>query len=236
MKSVVNAVRECLSRDEIALEAMQMGVLNLSAYAQTIQAKIEKQTWKPVKVGTITVALSRLMNDASFNSQLVEIKPYVHISDISIRSPLCILSFEKNNSVQKSIARIFESKNHLKEHVFFTVTQGVHEFTLIFPDAISAQILEFFSEKSKAYTPNVAGITVRFSESYMTIPNTIHSLLAVLAVERINVLEVVSTHTELAIIVMEDDVEKTLSAYRRYMTKSVGLKSVGLEKIISSHR
>lgn len=217
MKSVVSAVQEHVSHDEVALEAMQLGILNLSAYAQIIQSKIEKETWKPVKVGTITVALSRLMNDTSFNSQLLEIKPFVHISDISIRSPLCILSFEKTDSVQKSVARIFESKNHLKEHAFFTVTQGVHEITLIFPDVISEQILKFFKEKPKSYLRGVAGITTRFSEQYLTTPNTIHSLLAVLAVERINVLEVVSTHTELAIIVIEDDVEKTLSAYRRYM-------------------
>lgn len=49
MKKVSDAVQHSLLADDVALLALQRGVLNMSAYAEQIHAHIERTTMKPVK-------------------------------------------------------------------------------------------------------------------------------------------------------------------------------------------
>ena len=50
-------VENILLKDELALESLRAGILNLSAYAQKIHPEVVRQALKPVRKGTIVVAL-----------------------------------------------------------------------------------------------------------------------------------------------------------------------------------
>ena len=60
MIKVAAVVQEILMGSEIAFSALSSGYLNLSAYASSIKSEVEKRARKPVRQGTIVVALSRL--------------------------------------------------------------------------------------------------------------------------------------------------------------------------------
>ncbi len=60
MITVTDATRSILLEDDIALQALHMGLLNLSAYAEQILPAVEEKTIKEVKKGTIVVALTRI--------------------------------------------------------------------------------------------------------------------------------------------------------------------------------
>lgn len=219
MRSVSSAVEVVITQDTIALEAIMRGVLNLSAYAEEIQPEIEKITWKEVKKGTIVVALSRFIKEMHNNVVSSSIRPYVYVDDISIRSPLCNISFEKTKKAQEATKKILESTMYLKENSFFTITEGVSEITLIVPQKICNTILNVYLQpmynlQPKAVYRNLVGISVKFSEKYLSVPNVVYTLLGKLAVDKINVIEVVSTYTELAIIVEEKYTEQAVLALR----------------------
>lgn len=232
MRSVSTAVESIIQQDEIALEAMTRGVLNLSAYAEEIQKEVEENTWKEVKKGTIVVALSRFMqelqlvSDSETNNDkaknLQSIRPKVYIDDISIRSPLCDISFEKTKLTQEATKKLLGSSLYKQHSSFFTVTEGVSEITLIAPQKAYDAILKLYAAQPFAVTPkasyqNLTGISVRFSEEYLSMPNVVYVLIGQLAVQRVNIIEVVSTYTELAVIVEEHDTDKAMLALRRYM-------------------
>jgi len=226
MRSVSSAVETIIQQDEIALEAMTRGVLNLSAYAEEIQSEVEKITWKEVRKGTIVVALSRFLQELQLVSEgtenLQSIRPKVYIDDISIRSPLCDISFEKTKLSQEATKKLLGSSLYKQHNSFFTVTEGVSEITLIAPQKVYEDILKLYAEqpfstKPKASYQNLTGISVRFSEKYLSVPNVVYVLIGQLAVQRVNIIEVVSTFTELAVIVQEHDTDTAMSALRRYM-------------------
>jgi hypothetical protein len=232
MRSVSTAVATIIQQDEIALEAMSRGILNLSAYAEEIQPEVEKITWKEVRKGTIVVALSRFLqelqavHDSKIKNEkaknLQSIRPKVYIDDISIRSPLCDISFEKTKLSQEATKKLLGSSLYKQHNSFFTVTEGVSEITLIAPQILYEAILDLYAEqpfatKPKASYQNLTGISVRFSEKYLSVPNVVYVLIGQLAVKRVNIIEVVSTFTELAVIVQEHDTDKAMSAFRRYM-------------------
>lgn len=214
MKSITKAVEELINQDEIALESLRRGHLNLSAFACQIHSKVEDLTWKEVKVGSIVVALSRIAGTLDQDSSL---RPKVRLDDISIRFPLCDVSFDKTVANQESVKQLLQTRMYQDTNLFFTITEGVSEITIIAPDSYYHQLVSLFNTKPKAAYRNLSGLSVRFSPKYLAEPNVIYVIIGELALEKVNVLEIVSTYTELAVLVAQEDAQKALSALGRLM-------------------
>lgn len=209
MITIAQATTQILYGDEIAREAIVRGVLNLSAYAKQLQPQIEKRLYKRVRVGSIVTALSRL---ATLAGKIPTLKAEVHIEDMSIKSPLCELTYEKTQETVKSIARL---GSLYSGRGFFTVTHGVGEVTCIAAQSFKESILEKISETPKGQYDNLAAITVRFAEDqYIEVPNMIYTLVCALAVQRINLIEIVSTYTEISFIVRQVDMNEVVEVFR----------------------
>jgi aspartokinase len=215
MIKVSDIVLELLQGSEIATEAMRLGVLNLRAFARQIQPLVERRAFKPVKIGTIVVALSRLRGAVSKSEPL---NPVVLLDEISIKSPLVDVTFEKtreNTFSTHSFSKLLEdSVDH-----FFTVTQGINEITFIVSDNLKPKLLRHFSGKPKALIEDLVGLSVRFSDNYLPQPNVIYAILSKLAVKRINVIEIVSTYTELMIIIEKKEMELAVTQLNRMFKK-----------------
>lgn len=231
MKSVSDAVYSILQQDQIAYEACLRGVLNLSAYAQEIHSEVEAIAWKSVKKATIVVSLSRIQEKLRTSFHLESLRPVVHIDDISIRAPLCDVSFEKTKKSRDATKKLTESTFYKQNTDFFTITEGVSEITLIAPQRVYQLIIDLYRSKPYEILPKksyqlLTGISVRFSEQYLIVPNVIYSLISQLAIHRINVIEIVSTLTELVVIVEETDAQKSVDTLRTYMNSGAsGLRS-----------
>lgn len=212
MLRVSDAVRTIVLSDDVALQAMEKRILNFSSYAAQILPKVEKKTIKSVKKGTVVAALTRLSRDIRSQSPM---KPSVALDDLSIRSPLCDISFSKTAMTRRKLAEL-NQKISLEENAFFTVTQSMSEITIIAPQSLQKSILAHFDTEPKAVFSELAGITVRFSESYLSVPNVLFTIQAALAVHRINFIEIVSTYTELSFILDQKYLEIATHALRQF--------------------
>lgn len=209
MIKITQVVEDLIGQNELALEALRAGMLNLSAYSEQIKPIIESKLFKPVKKGSIVTALSRI---ASNMDKLLPLRASVQIEDMSIKSPLCEITYEKTKEVSKSIQNLgtkYFSKG------FFTSTQGTSEITLIVSNTIKNEVKDFIGIKPKAEYDNLSAMTVRFNEQeYIEIPNMIYTLVSVLAHKRINIIEVVSTFTEISFIVRQSDLKMTVDVLK----------------------
>lgn len=209
MIRISQIVEEILNGDEIALEALRAGILNLSAYAESIRPRIEKRLYKDIRRGSIVTALSRLSEKVSLVSPL---KAPVRIEDMSIKSPLSEVTYEKTAVVSKQIAALGTKYAGVG---FFTSTQGIGEVTLIVSQELKPAVLEIVGSKPKGTYDHLAAITVRFAEKdYIEVPNMIYTLVATLAGRRINLIEIVSTFTEISFIVRQKDMKETIEVLK----------------------
>jgi aspartokinase len=215
MIKITTVVAELLDSSEIALEAMRAGVLNLSAFADQIHSEVEARTLKTVKRASIVVALSRLAKKASL---LPDLKPKVILDSITIKSPLCDLTFEKTDS-NLDKAKLLIQELSQNDQQFLTITQGTEEITIIATEENQAEIKRIFGSAPKAEYQDLVGITVRFSEKYLLQPNTIYAILSLLAVKRINVIEIVSTYTELTVLVEKDTIQTALDLLQSFFVR-----------------
>lgn len=208
MLKVIDAVKNVISSDEVAIEAMRSGILNFSAYSELIHKKIENLTFKEVKKTTIVVALSRM---AQKIYDVTPLKTQVKFDEISIKSPLVDITFDKT---PENIAILRSLIEKISQNKFLTFTEGINELTIIASADQKETILENFKSKPKITIENLVGLSLRFSDNYINEPNVIYSILSLLASKRINLSEVVSTYTELTLVISENDLDKAIKALK----------------------
>jgi len=212
MITISDSVKQIISGSDVALESMRAGILNNSAFAEQIRPEIESKVWKPVKKGSIVVALSRIKSQIN---NIPKLKPDVIIESISVKSPLGEISFEKTKEVIRATSLL--SAKLINENGFLTITQGINEITIIYPEHLKDIIIKHFKIKPKGEYDNLMAVNCSFvEENYIEVPNMIFSLVSALASKRINIIEIVSTFTELSFIIRNKDMQETIDALKKY--------------------
>jgi hypothetical protein len=211
MLTVSDAVENHIANDAFAQEALQRGVLNITAYAREILPAIENATEKSVHLPTLVVALSRLTTTV----QPMAIQARVKIDNLSITSSLSEVVFERTDALLQALAD-FKIPTPT---TFFTVTEGLHEVAIICSTEIVNDLADLNS-KIKAQHNQLVAVSVRFGNHYLEVPNALYSLMGALAVRRINIRELISTYTELTFIVDSQDMDESISALYFYSRNS----------------
>lgn len=214
MLKVSDLALDILKNDEVALEALRAGLLNLSAYAQKIQPQIEKITYKSVQKGTIVVALSRIAKEELKTPSL---KPDVKLLNLSIKSALCSITFERTADIERRISVLNPFQVTLGD--LFSVTEGPSEVTLVISEKAKDKILTHFDVQPKYKNDNLVAITAELSQEDIGKPNIIYTLSQSLAAKRINLIEVISTSSEVSFIMNQKDLEEGLKALNIFFVK-----------------
>jgi aspartokinase len=216
MIKISDVVKEIVSTSDVASAALSQGILNYSAYADTIHEEVEERAMKPVKKGTIVVALSRLVSNANIES----IVPTVVIDDLTVKAPLIEFVIPKTKRHLETIQNIYRSELFASGE-FMTVTQGVTEITVIVSEKFKSEIQSCFnSNELTATISNLVALNVSFNERYVQEPNIIFAIIKTLAEKRINIIEIVSTYTELTFILQKKDMQKALLRLSEVYQKS----------------
>ena len=101
-----------------------------------------------------------------------------------------------------------------------TITSGIREISLILPAALKGEVLKVFKgDKPTLIQEELASLSLRFPAHYLHTPNTIFALIRPFALNRINIVEVVSTYTELTVVVAEKDLQAAFAI----MSKSASM-------------
>lgn len=212
MLRVTDITEELIQTDQIAFESLKMGLLNLSAYADKIHPQVENLTKKPVKRGTVVVALSRIAQKIGTIPSLI---PQIKITDLSLKSSLCSLTFEKTADIQRRIAVLHPFQ--LSPTDLFSVIEGVSKVTLICSTKSKDKIIKHFNTPLQNQTDNLAALTVQLTEDFST--NSHFGLISALASKRVNIIEIITTHNEISFIINQAETEKALAALNPYFIK-----------------
>jgi aspartokinase len=224
MKKVSVIVQEIIAASETELTALSKGVLNLSAFAKRIQPEVERRTLKPVRVGTIVVALSRFAKSLDVEDPLL---PNVELDSIAVKSALAELAFDKTLENKARAANLYKQKNFAQAD-FLTITHGVGEISIFIPETLIPNVLSTFAPvRPKLLLENLVALTVRFGEKYIETPNVYFAIMRELAVKKINIAEIISTFTELTFLVDQEDLTEVftlLNSLMRSRRKRTGLQ------------
>ncbi|MBI2017677.1 ACT domain-containing protein [Candidatus Daviesbacteria bacterium] len=208
MISVSDALNEIISTQPFIEEGLARGLINYSAYAREVKPMFEKRLYKDLTEGSIVMALKRI-------SEKLNKKPKkensLNLTNLTVRSNLTEFTYLYSESLPNKQKELF---NHLSEEkdVYCAVSQGIRETTFIAsPEATLAIERIFSSANLIAKIEDLSSVSIHLPKEVVYIPGVYYSVLKMLAWENINVIEVLSTYTELTIILETKDVDKAFS-------------------------
>lgn len=214
MLSVPQAIESIISRRPLLLEGLNEGIINLSSLARNIQPEVEQMLHKEIKIGALIMALKRFEPKLQVHFSQ-RIKEVIHeIDDITVRSNLVSFTFQNSNTLIEAQELLIKQIAVLKT-VFYTISQGVFETTIIVSESFSENLsLLFKNEKIINKTDGLSSITLRLPKVNKEIPGLYHFIFSRIIWEGINVYEVISTTHEFSIVVKNNKVEQAFSILR----------------------
>lgn len=214
MISVSQALDQVLRQRPLILEGLSEGIINLSSLARKIQPEVEEQLQREIKLGALIMALKRF--EPGLTIYLSDkIKNVVGtIEDITVRSNLSSFTFQNSDNLSELQAMLIK-EIATKKSVFYTISQGVFETTIIASDTIRLKLQHIFSDETLiSQLDNLSSITLRLPKENKEVPGLYHFIFSRIVWEGINVHEVISTTHEFSVVVKSDDIERAFSALR----------------------
>lgn len=213
MITTIQAVKQVLDETQMIPAEFPLELVNVSALARRIQPGVEKRLKREVQPSTLAVSIQRLIaNDDLMRIELPELK----IDTFNMQSGLVEVTYAKTAETTQLVRDIHRQHKSAYMRDFLTVIYGTTEISIIMKEGFLEDITATLCDYTpKALVRQLGCVSVQFSDKYLGVPNVIYVMVRALAGGNINVVEMVSTYTELAFIVAEDDLQATLGLLQR---------------------
>ncbi len=205
MFTIHQAVSQIVSQSPIIQEMLRSDLLNLSSYAKLITPEVVKLTWKIPTNPSIVMALSRLKTTirSTFDISFVA-------NDISLKYPLIEINYTKQSNHTQKIATLYD---HLKEfeNTFLNIVTGNTETTVFVNSKYIGAVSHCFSpHKPNFIMDELGAISLKFDQEYLEVSGITYLVLKELLWNDINLIEVVSTYTEITLIIEMKNIQRTI--------------------------
>jgi hypothetical protein len=216
MRTVSEVIEQQVAAAPFLEDALALGILNLSALARRLRPRVEEALHKEVSDAAVMMALKRLEPRFAGKTAAV-IRVLRHMGELTVRSSLVEFTFRNSETILERQRELLAAI-HRRSDAFLTVTQGVLEVTIIASAAFTRKIEEVFaSEKTLSRLDNLSAINIRLPKETVQTPGVHYVLLKQLAFADINVVEVVSTFTELTVVLSHQEVDRAFSVLKRFL-------------------
>lgn len=195
-------------------EALRRGIINYVALAEELQPHIEKDLGKKVKTSAIMMALRRL-NDSLQKKGIIKNELIFRSDDISIRSPLFEITILKSNNSINNIRKIYDITDFARGDMI-TITHGIYEITIIASSRLAKKIEKILENEHVIKTiASLGALTVKIPMNSTETVGMFYNVTKILNWENINIIEIVSTLTEMTFILKEDDLSRAFEAMKK---------------------
>jgi len=210
MITIAQIIEDQIKKGSFLEEALIKGIINYSSLARKLQPIVEEKLVKNVKEGAIVMALKRV--SSKLKGTLPKSENILEgLGDITIRSNLVDYTFPNSPTIGGAQNKILE-KTEGRKDIFITISHGVSQITVIASEALEDEIKKIFKDETPICTlQNLSSLTVRIPTEATKTPGVLYSILKVLAWEGINMIETISTYTELTLVLETKDIERAFS-------------------------
>jgi hypothetical protein len=212
----ISQLLEKLIKQKPFLEgALVEGLVNISALARQLKPEIESTLKKEVTEASIIMALKRFVDQMDVSMHRKIEKATKGFGDIIVRSNLCDFTYKLSETLIEKQSILIKKIGKEKD-VFFTISRGVFETTIVISSQYADEVKEIYKEETLIASSNfISSITLRLPKNNTVIPGLYYHIFKQIAWEGISVLEAVSTTNELSIILNDKDVDRAFSVLKR---------------------
>jgi hypothetical protein len=216
MITIAAAVEKVVRDSPLLEECLAAGIVNLSAAARIIRPRVEAESMKKAGDAALVMALRRLAphlkRKAGDPRGILRL-----IRDITVRSNITEFTFRNSDTILQRQVRLLQTIRGEGEH-FITCTQGVHEMTvMVHADLEHVVEKVFHGEKRVSRVANLAALGIHLTPKVVEVPGVYYAILKQLTWAGINVVEVVSTMTELTLMLEKKNVDRAFLVLKKFL-------------------
>ena len=217
MVTVSHLVKKIIKDKPFLQEALAEKIISYGNLAEQIIGKIQEELEKPVKHSAVVMALRRYADE--IKEERSKVKPFDYNSEIIMKTNACDIVVQKKASLIPKLKSLYSIVDFDKGDTL-NIILGNYEISIVTNEKYKNKILKFLKdEKILHKESNLVALTMRFSNDFINTPGVIFTIIRKLAWENINIFEVVSTLTELTLILKEKDSIKAYDALQSLMKK-----------------
>lgn len=203
MVTVSHLVKRIINDKPFLEEALSQKLISYGNLAEQIKPKIDEELGKDVKHSAIVMALRRYSDEIE-NSH-IKIAPFDYSSEITMKTNLCDFCVVKSPSLLAKLKQLYTLVNFERGDTL-NIILGNYEISIIINERYKDKLTKFLKgEKILSKEANLAALTIAFKGDFLHTPGIIFNVIRKLAWENINIYEVVSTLTELTLILSKKD-------------------------------
>jgi len=218
MVTISHIVEKIVEQKPFLQEALSRGIVNNAALAEELKPEIEKELKKRVKFSAVNMAIRRLCE--KLKKSFIEKAKFDKDSDITIKSDLIEIIVYKLENIENYLKKLYSIVD-FKKGDFLTITQGLNEVMVITNKKYENKILATFPSRTiKKKIKNLSSITINIPESSVETLGLFYMITRALAWENINIVDIVSTFTELTFIISEKDTARSFDTLKRLIKKN----------------
>jgi len=204
-KNISEAVREVAARKPYVLEYLSAGIINTRALARSMSKEVAAETGKPAKLQSIVTALRRLPRKKPRKDAAHEI---LSRSRINLKYDIGLITFTLS---RENLRKLEEIKSAKKRNLI--IVQGIETITLLGEEKHIKELGKMFpaAEEKK----DLAFVVVESPKEIAATPGVIARIAGILAAEKINIAELLSSYTETCLVLKEEDALRAVEVIRR---------------------
>jgi aspartokinase len=211
----ISRIVEKMIKENPSLEiALSKDIISYSKLARYLREEVESEFGKKITDTAIMQALKRIREKSE---RMYEKKERFYALEINTNSNIMSVTIGKSNRLPKIMQDVY-SMPELEEGFVLNATHGNNQTTFLISKIIEPKLEELLEgEKIVAKMDSLSQISIRFDHKMFETAGFIVYVLKDLTWNNINIIEIVSTYTELIIIVKNEDLMKAYQILQKQL-------------------
>ncbi len=206
--NISEAVRKILARYPYLEEYMALKIINNRALARAIYRDVRRECGE-VKLQSVVTAVRRFPV-AKARGEKNKIFRILSKSEVNLRYDIGAATIMLDSEVPK---KLNELRREIGEETYMLI-QGIQTLTIVAEEKTLSFFEKLFNRKIAEIKRGLASIVVMSPREIIKTPGVIAHLASILALEKINVVEMMSSYTETSFIVEEGNALRAIEVIR----------------------
>jgi aspartokinase len=218
MVTIAHIVRKIIEKKPFLEAALAERIINNAALAEKLMPEIAKELNQKVKFSAVNLAIRRFAETLGEKTQ-----PGIKFgkeSDISVKSSIIEIVLFKTENIQEYVKKLYDIVDFRKGD-YLSITQGNSEVMVYINEKHEKKALGIIPPRMvKKKIRNLSTLTLTVPESAVDTPGIFYVAAKALNWENINIIDIVSTYTEMTFIVKEENTASAFNILKRVIDEN----------------
>lgn len=204
MKTITTCVHDIIRHQPFLDDAIARDIVNFSGLAADIQPEVEKEMRKPVKQGSIIMALRRYAPKRT----KINMKDLRELGDIVVRSGITEYTYLNSNTIVANQAKLLEEVKD-KPGVYLNYSSNYQESNILVSSTLTDLVEKCFRNEIRVSVKDeLSSITIALPKNSSQTVGLYFYIFKLLAYEGIPIFEMISTSNYFALFLEKEYVNK----------------------------